>query len=160
MNYNGYDSYGSSSQSIGQHGEHNHSGQHGEHNHSGQTNQVAWGQYTYPDGQNNPGNIYDHLNFYSHQADHPIGFGGQHNLKMGEMPSSGHTHMVEEYINEMTSKMEVVLKEFLQTSNDLFVQGLLRISSRLSQRAEGQTLNPNLISQSQEELGHPFHLLL
>ncbi|PQM37673.1 shematrin-like protein 1 [Prunus yedoensis var. nudiflora] len=146
MNYNGYDAYGSSSQSIGRHDDHNYSGQYnfthqggpnnqydsssqfgsqygghnyiggfggqyGGHNYvggydvmnqnglndqngfGGQTNQVAWGQYTYPGGQNNPANIYDQPNYYSHQADHPIGFGGQHNLKVGEMPSSDHTYM-------------------------------------------------------------------
>ncbi|PQM33924.1 hypothetical protein Pyn_17631 [Prunus yedoensis var. nudiflora] len=92
-------------------------------------------------------------NYYSHQADHPIGYGGQYNLKVGKRPSGGDTHMIKEHINEMTSKMDV-LKEFtdgLRTSHDLVIQSLHEISSRLSQRAEGQTLNPNLDSQSQEE---------
>ncbi|KAI5313214.1 hypothetical protein L3X38_042388 [Prunus dulcis] len=41
--------------------------------------------------------------YYSYQADHPIGYSGQYNLKVGERPSSGHTDMGKEYINEMTA---------------------------------------------------------
>ncbi|CAL2229760.1 unnamed protein product [Prunus armeniaca] len=99
MNYNGYDSYSSNCQSIGQHGDNNHcgqynfthqcgsnnqydsssqiGGQYGGYNYiaeydlmnqngsndqnvfGGETNQVAWGHYTYPNGQNNSANIYD-----------------------------------------------------------------------------------------------------
>ncbi|KAI5313215.1 hypothetical protein L3X38_042389 [Prunus dulcis] len=50
MNYNGYDSYGSNSQSIGQHGDHNHYGQYkfthqgGPNNHYDSSSQFG-GQY-------------------------------------------------------------------------------------------------------------------
>ncbi|CAL9024652.1 unnamed protein product, partial [Prunus brigantina] len=212
MNYNGYDSCGSNSQSIGQYyGQYNFThqgrpnnqygsssqfgGQYGGHNYvggfgeqysghnyiggydlmnqngsndqngfGGQTNQVAEGQYIYPDGQNNSANIYDQRSYGSHQMNHPNGYNGQNFLNISERPYVDRTDEELQSLMKETSKVNDVFMEMADrfyVSNELLIQRLREISSRLaigeqvlSQQAEGQTLNPNLDSQSQEENSH------
>ncbi|CAL9025214.1 unnamed protein product, partial [Prunus brigantina] len=93
--YNFTYQYGSGSQFNGQHAENNNHGQNnmiyqnyvnGQHGYNGQYNQVAEGQYIYPDGQNNPTNIYDQPSYGSHQMNHHNGYHGQNVLSVREMP--------------------------------------------------------------------------
>ncbi|CAB4268764.1 unnamed protein product [Prunus armeniaca] len=87
--------YDSSSQVGGQYGGYNYirgydlmnqNGLNDQNGFGGQTNQVAWGQYLYLDGQNNSTNIYDQPSYGSHQTNHPNGHNGQNVLNISERP--------------------------------------------------------------------------
>ncbi|KAI5322682.1 hypothetical protein L3X38_031754 [Prunus dulcis] len=176
-----YDSayqYGSSSQFNGQHDGNNNYGQNnmiyqnyanGQHGYNGQYNQVAGGQYTYPDAQNNPANIYDQPIYDFHQTNHPNGYNGQNVLNISERPCVDRTDEEHQSLIKETSKVNDVFMEMADrfyVSNELLIQLLLEISTRLaieepvlSQQAKGQTLSPNLDSQSQEENSHVVSIL-
>ncbi|PQQ00692.1 hypothetical protein Pyn_40086 [Prunus yedoensis var. nudiflora] len=114
----------------------------GQHGYNGQYNQVAEGQYTYPDGQNNPANIYDQPSYGSHQTNHPNGYNGQNVLSIGERPYVDRTDKEHQnFIKEISELREISLRLAIE-------------EQVLSQQAEGQTLNPNLDSQSQDENSH------
>ncbi|PQQ15631.1 shematrin-like protein 1 [Prunus yedoensis var. nudiflora] len=170
--YNGqHDStyqYSSGSQFNGQHGGNNNHGQNnmiyqnyanGQHGYNVQNNQVAGGQYTYPDGQNNPTNIYDQPSYGSHQMNHPNGYNGQNVLSIGERPYVDRTDKEHQNFTKEIEVKDLFME--MAVSNELLIQQLREISLRLaieeqvlSQQAKGQTLNPNLDSQSQVENSH------
>ncbi|PQP92272.1 hypothetical protein Pyn_14307 [Prunus yedoensis var. nudiflora] len=118
---------------------------------NGQYNQVAGGQYTYPDGQNNPANIYDQPSYGSHQTTHPNGYDGQNVLNVSERPYVDRMDKEHQNFIKEVSKVKDMANEFY-ASNKLLIQGLCEIASLLA--VEEQTLNPNVGSQSQEENSH------
>ncbi|KAI5317895.1 hypothetical protein L3X38_037602 [Prunus dulcis] len=96
----------------------------------------------------------------SHQMNHPNGYNGQNVLSINEKPyvdcmDKEHKNFIKEISEAKDVFMEIAV------SKELLIQHLREISLRLaieeqvlSQQAEGQTLNPNLDSQSQEENSH------
>ncbi|KAL6285533.1 hypothetical protein ACE6H2_009923 [Prunus campanulata] len=161
--YNGqHDStyqYSSGSQFNGQHGGNNNHGQNnmvyqnyanGQHGYNGQYNQVAGGQYTYPDGQNNPPSIYDQPSYGSLQTNHHNGHSGQNVLSVSERPYVDRTDKEHQNFTKEISEVKDLFME-MAVSNELLIQQLQQV---LSQQAKGQTLNPNLDSQSQVENSH------
>ncbi|PQQ20176.1 hypothetical protein Pyn_32450 [Prunus yedoensis var. nudiflora] len=107
---------------------------------------MAGGQYTYPNGQNNPANIYDQPSYGSHQTNHPNGYNGQNVLSVSERP----------YVDRMDKEHQNFIKEIFEVkdmmdgfhaSNELLIQGLREIASQLV--VEEQTLSHNLKSQPQ-----------
>ncbi|CAL9017891.1 unnamed protein product, partial [Prunus brigantina] len=162
-NYNGYDSYGSNSQSISQYyGQYNFTHQGGPNTQYGSSSQFG-GQYGGHNYVGGFGDQYSGLNYIGRYdvmnqngSNDQNGFGGQTN-------QNGYSGQEMPYVDRMDKEHQNVIKEIFEVkdlfmemavSNELLVQHLREISMRLAIEEQGQTFNPNLNSQSQKENSH------
>ncbi|CAL9021453.1 unnamed protein product [Prunus brigantina] len=143
----------------------NQNGSNDQNGFGGQTNQSGYsGQYdsTYQygsgsqfNGQHGGNNNYGQNNMiYQNYANGQHGYNGYYGSYVDRMDKE-HQNFIKE-----TSEVKDLFME-MTVSNELLIQHLREISLRLaiekqvlSQQVEGQTLNPNLDSQSQEENSH------